>query len=115
MKKICTIILFLVTMNGYSQVMKADIDLQLATFSPGKYEYVYLGNVREYYNDGSFKMVQKNYYGNMLTMETKEHALYIRFYKDATKSILTDLTIIPYSMIIRTEAFDNGFIIDLVE
>ncbi len=109
------IALLFTTVNSYAQVNKADIDLQLYLFSPAKYEYVYLGNVREYYNDGSFKMVQKNYYANMLTIETKEHALHIRFYKDATKTLLTDIMIIPYTMIIRTEAFDNGFIIDLVQ
>jgi hypothetical protein len=115
MKKLILIATVFISGNIFAQVQKADIDLQMSLFSPAGYEYIYLDNVREYYNDGSFKMIQKNYYGNMLTLEPKEHALYIRFYKDATRTLLTELMVIPYNMIIKTEAFDKGFIIDLVE
>jgi hypothetical protein len=115
MKNLMLICLLFAGIKSFAQVTKADIELQMATFSPAGYEYVFLSNVREYYNDGSFKMVQKNYYGNMLTMEPKEHALYIRFYTDATKTSLSDLTVIPYSMIIRTEAYKTGFVIDVME
>lgn len=115
MKKLFLIVSLLLSVNSFSQVQKTDIELQLSTFPPSSYEFLYLGNVREYYNDGSFKMVQKNYYANMLRFEPKDHALYIWFYKDASKSTLTDLMILPYNMIIRTEAFATGFIIDMVE
>jgi hypothetical protein len=115
MKKFLLILLVFAGIKSFAQVTKADIELQMATFAPAGYEYVFLSNVREYYNDGSFKMVQKNYYANMLTLEPKEHALYIRFYTDATKTSLSDLTIIPYSMIIRTEAYKTGFVIDVME
>lgn len=115
MKKIFMITLLFISVKGFAQVQKADIELQISLFPPASYEFVYLSNVREYYQDGTFKMVQKNYYGNMLKLEPKDHALYIWFYKDATKAVLSDLMVLPYNMIIRTEAYTSGFIVDMME
>lgn len=115
MKKLILIASLFICVKSFAQVQKADVELQISLFSPANYEFVYIGNIREYYNDGSFKMVQKNYYGNMLKLEPKDHALYVWFYKDATKEVLSDLMVLPYNMIIRTEAFSTGFIIDLME
>lgn len=118
-KLICsTIFSFCFMITSFAQVNQSDVQQMLKDLgtSMSKIETLYIGNVKVFYKDGSYKKTYakytKNNAGTTTTFTLTSSGVSM---KSTASGKVTGITLIPYASIIKINIQSNYIGIDLAE